>query len=202
MLRKLSRSDRLWIILDHTLWSIVHAASFPHTAVRTPQDALRVPQSWMRINHSGEVAAQSLFLGAMCLARSDEAFLDFASHMRSEFTHLVMCKEALWRLKSPPSRTDPLWALGCFTLAALAGLSGDASAWAFVRETEVLVIRHLRESLRALTDQDPSSAEIIRLMIDDERAHADHAQARAPRQQSGLMPVMRPLFRLMKAAVE
>lgn len=196
--------DRLWIIADHILWSAYHSYNAPTAQRKHPATSARSPaQSWMRINHSGEVCAQALFLGAMCFAQDDDNFEQFASLMRHEFNHLMWCKKRLMELDCAPSASDPLWALSCFIMALVAGARGDNIAWSFIEETEILVIRHLRESFRELMILDPISAEIVKQMIQDETQHALTAhQGMEKLQRTGFLPYMRPLFSILKEVVK
>lgn len=201
MNREIRGLDRLWISIDHALWSIHSAGCAPRQS-QTPSK-LTESQSWMRINHSGEVCAQALFLGAMCFARTDDNFNTFASLMRQEFKHLSWCKERLFELNCPSSPSDPIWAVACFIMASVAGARGDTMAWSFIEETEVLVIRHLRESYHALKTIDPRSASIIQKIIQDETQHASHAHQSMPKvQRTGFLPYMKPLFNILKQVVQ
>lgn len=196
--------DRLWIIADHALLSIHHCYTKEKQNLSSPQSLNHdISCSWMRVNHSGEVCAQSLFLAAMIFARNDENFNIFSSLMRQELKHLSWCKKRLEQLKCPPSSFNPILAVACFAMASVAGAHGDNMAWSFIEETEVLVIRHLRESYRALDPIDPISAHVVKKMIADETHHATtaHHHHVSPTSRTGFLPYMRFFFSILKQVV-
>jgi ubiquinone biosynthesis monooxygenase Coq7 len=198
MRNKLGSMDRFWIILDHAMWSIYHTTK-PYTNPPQPKPEKTSVGGWMRVNYAGEICAQALLLGAMCSAYDNQNFLQFASLMRQEYRHLAWCKERLSALGETSTRFDVIWGSACFMLSSVNGLRGDHYAWSFIEETEVLVIRHLRESHKAISPIDPISADIVRDIMRDELHHAHTANIHYPKKiRSGFLGGMRPLFRVMK----
>jgi ubiquinone biosynthesis monooxygenase Coq7 len=132
----------------------------------------------MRINHTGEVCAQALYLGQAALAR-DAANRDHLLHAASEETdHLAWCAERLQQLESRPSLLNPLWYAGSYAIGALAALAGDSISLGFVVETEHQVEAHLAEHLEQLPPTDERSRAVLSQMQADEVRHAQAAQQR------------------------
>ena len=147
----------------------------------------------MRINHTGEVCAQALYLGQAALARN-AGNREHLLHAAAEKTdHLAWCAQRLQQLDSRPSLLNPLWYAGSFAIGALAGLRGDGWNLGFVVETERQVEAHLGEHLASLPDADLRSRAILRTMKDDEARHANHAE------QAGAKPLPPPIPMLMAA---
>ena len=155
----------------------------------------------MRINHTGEVCAQALYVGQAAVAR-DEATREQLLHAAQEETdHLAWCADRLQELDSRPSLLNPLWYAGSYAIGLAAGLRGDGWNLGFVVETERQVEAHLEEHLDTLPPGDERSRAILRLMKDDEVRHADHAQAAGarvlPQPIPGLMALSSKLMKLV-----
>lgn len=132
----------------------------------------------MRINHTGEVCAQALYLGQAALAR-DGATRDWLLHAADEENdHLAWCGERLTELDSRPSLLNPLWYAGSFAIGATAAAVNDRISLGFVVETERQVEAHLGEHLEKLPSRDARSRAILMQMQADEARHADNALAR------------------------
>ena len=132
----------------------------------------------MRVNHTGEVCAQALYLGQAALAR-DAANREHLLHAASEETdHLAWCAERLQQLDSRPSLLNPFWYAGSYAIGAAAALAGDPVSLGFVVETERQVEAHLAEHLEQLPAGDERSRAILSQMQADEIRHAEAAQQR------------------------
>lgn len=132
----------------------------------------------MRINHTGEVCAQALYLGQAALAR-DASIREHLLHAASEETdHLAWCAERLQQLDSRPSLLNPLWYAGSYAIGAVAALAGDPISLGFVVETERQVEAHLAEHLKQLPPADERSRAVLSQMQADEVRHAEAAQQR------------------------
>ena len=130
----------------------------------------------MRINHTGEVCAQALYVGQAAVAR-DEATREQLLHAAQEETdHLAWCADRLRELDSRPSVFNPLWYAGSYALGALAGLRGDGWSLGFVVETERQVEAHLASHMDRLPAHDHASRAIVAQMKQDEARHAREAQ--------------------------
>ena len=132
----------------------------------------------MRINHTGEVCAQALYLGQAVLARNADT-RDHLLHAADEETdHLAWCAARLKELDSRPSLLNPLWYAGSYTIGAVAALAGDPLSLGFVVETERQVEAHLQDHLEKLPAPDERSRAVLTQMQADEVRHAQEAQQR------------------------
>jgi ubiquinone biosynthesis monooxygenase Coq7 len=145
----------------------------------------------MRINHTGEVCAQALYVGQAAVARDEATRAQLLAAAQEETDHLAWCADRLRELDSRPSLLNPLWYAGSYAIGLAAGLRGDGWNLGFVVETERQVEAHLEEHLQSLPAEDQRSRAILRTMKDDEARHADHAEAAGAR----VLPA--PIPRLM-----
>lgn len=132
----------------------------------------------MRINHTGEVCAQALYLGQAALARDADNRTHLLQAASEETDHLAWCAQRLQQLDSRPSWLNPLWYLGSYAIGAAAAMAGDPISLGFVVETEHQVEAHLAEHLEKLPGQDQRSRAILTQMQADEIRHAQAAQQR------------------------
>jgi 3-demethoxyubiquinol 3-hydroxylase len=135
----------------------------------------RMAAGFMRVNHVGEVCAQGLYAGQGLVARSPETKKFNAQAAQEERDHLLWCKQRLVELDARPSLLNPVWYLGAFALGAAAGLLGDRTSLAFVRETETQVEAHLHKHREQLPAADARSLAIVASMQNDEAEHAAQA---------------------------
>lgn len=135
----------------------------------------RMVSGMMRVNHTGEVCAQALYLGQGLLAEQQEIRAVLVSAAAEEADHLHWCAERLDELGSRPSFLNPLWFTGAFALALISGWFGDRWSMAFLRETELQVGEHLRRHLDRLPREDRRSRAIVSVMYQEEIRHAQNA---------------------------
>ncbi len=145
----------------------------------------------MRVNHTGEVCAQALYLGQAAVAYDDTTRQHLLRAADEELDHLKWCKQRLDELQSRPSLFNPLWYAGSFVIGAGAALFGDRVSLGFVVETERQVEAHLGEHMERLPAQDQRSRAILQTMQREEVEHGD-----AARTQGG-MDLPEPVKRLM-----
>ena len=145
----------------------------------------------MRINHTGEVCAQALYVGQAAVARDESTRAQLLAAAQEETDHLAWCGDRLQELHSRPSLLNPLWYAGSYAIGLAAGLRGDGWNLGFVVETERQVEAHLDEHLQTLPTQDRRSRAILETMKADEARHADHAE------QAGARALPPPIPRLM-----
>ena len=145
----------------------------------------------MRVNHTGEVCAQALYVGQAAVARDPATRAQLLDAAQEETDHLAWCGDRLRELDSRPSLFNPLWYAGSYAIGLAAGLRGDGWNLGFVVETERQVEAHLDEHLGSLPAGDERSRAIIRTMKADEARHADHAE------QAGARVPPQPIPRLM-----
>jgi ubiquinone biosynthesis monooxygenase Coq7 len=135
----------------------------------------------MRINHTGEVCAQALYVGQAAVARDDATRAQLLVAAQEETDHLAWCADRLRELDSQPSLFNPLWYAGSYGIGLLAGLRGDGWNLGFVAETERQVEAHLHEHLEQLPPGDARSRAILETMKADEARHAQNAEAAGAR---------------------
>ena len=145
----------------------------------------------MRVNHSGEVCAQALYVGQAALARDDVTRATLRGAAAEEGDHLFWCEQRLDELGSHVSRLNPLWFAGSYAIGMLAAASGDRSSLGCVEETERQVVRHLEGHLGQLPETDSRSRAIVLAMREDEQRHADDAQRRGA---TPLAPLVRGIM--------
>ena len=148
----------------------------------------------MRVNHTGEVCAQALYVGQAAVARDAATRAQLLAAAQEETDHLAWCAERLEELHSRPSLLNPLWYAGSYAIGLAAGLRGDGWNLGFVVETERQVEAHLEEHLQTLPSEDRRSRAILETMKTDEARHADHAE------QAGARVLPPPIPRLMALA--
>ena len=148
----------------------------------------------MRVNHTGEVCAQALYVGQAAVARDEATRAQLLAAAQEETDHLAWCAERLEELHSRPSLLNPLWYAGSYAIGLAAGLRGDGWNLGFVVETERQVEAHLEEHLQTLPSEDRRSRAILETMKTDEARHADHAE------QAGARVLPPPIPRMMALA--
>lgn len=200
--RHYSLLDRALMRFEHALATGVAGnthAERPNPAADTPELVLddrarRHAAGLMRVNHTGEVCAQALYVGQAAVARNERTRRDLERAAQEETDHLAWCGERLVELKSRPSLLNPVWYAGSYAIGVAAGLAGDGWNLGFVVETERQVEAHLQAHLESLPRGDERSRAILRTMKADEARHADYAQA------AGARPLPQPIPRLMAFA--
>ncbi|HEY4146708.1 2-polyprenyl-3-methyl-6-methoxy-1,4-benzoquinone monooxygenase [Pinirhizobacter sp.] len=205
--RQFSRLDRVLSGIEHAMEAVAGKpeATRPSPGKGAPEaelDAIqrREAAGLMRINHTGEVCAQALYMGQAALAR-DGATRAHLLHAASEETdHLAWCSERLTQLESRPSLLNPLWYAGSYAIGAAAALVGDPVSLGFVVETERQVEAHLAEHLERLPSHDERSRAILTQMQVDEARHAMQALDRGGVALPRPIPtLMRGMSKVMKA---
>jgi len=205
--RHFSRLDRVLSGIEHAMEAVAGKpeAVRPSPGQGAPEADMddiqrREAAGLMRINHTGEVCAQALYMGQAALAR-DGATRAHLLHAASEETdHLAWCSERLTQLESRPSLLNPLWYAGSYAIGAAAALVGDPVSLGFVVETERQVEAHLAEHLERLPPHDERSRAILTQMQVDEARHAEQAQDRGGVALPRPIPtLMRGMSKVMKA---
>ena len=206
-LRHLGPLDRLLDSAQNALATVLGA---PRAERRNPgagapeapldADQRRHSAGLMRINHTGEVCAQALYIGQAAVARNPATRAHLLEAAQDETDHLAWCADRLRELDSRPSLLNPLWYAGSWAIGAAAGLRGDGWNLGFVVETERQVEAHLAEHLQTLPEADARSRAILSVMKDDEARHADNALAAGARLLPQPIPMlMATASKLMKA---
>ena len=130
----------------------------------------------MRVNHSGEVCAQALYLGQGLTAKLKKTRDQMKEAAEEEMDHLAWCNRRLDELGDSPSVLNPLWYFMSFSIGVINGLAGDKWSLGFVEETEKQVVSHLDSHLDRICDKDIRTKTVIRKMREDEDSHAKEAK--------------------------
>jgi len=129
----------------------------------------------MRVNHSGEICAQALYMGQAVSAKDAKTRAALLAAAQEETDHLAWCEERLDELGSQPSVLNPLFYAASYVMGAATGLLGDKVSLGFVEATEDQVCRHLESHLDSLPDDDLKSRRIVQQMHEDEARHGANA---------------------------
>jgi ubiquinone biosynthesis monooxygenase Coq7 len=205
--RTLSPLDRLLSGIERAMEAV---AGSPEPGRVSPGDAVadamlddgerRHAAGLMRINHTGEVCAQALYVGQAALARTGEIRAHLLHAADEETDHLAWCAGRLKQLDSRPSLLNPLWYAGSYAIGVAAAAVGDPVSLGFVVETERQVEAHLAEHIESLPAEDQRSRAILAQMQADEIRHAEQAQARGGIDLPMPIPlVMKAMSKVMKA---
>lgn len=148
----------------------------PHTQL-TPAENKDIA-GCLRVNHTGEVCAQALYLGQASQAESPDVRAHLLESAAEEEAHLQWCAERLRELDAKPSRLNPLWYLLSFTLGASVAKLSDHISLGFIHATENQVKHHLEAHIAKIPAKDTVSLAILNQMLIEENAHAEAALAR------------------------
>jgi 3-demethoxyubiquinol 3-hydroxylase len=191
--RLIGRVDRLMRVVlpaDTAASKASPAGTCP--AVHLNSEQIRQSAALIRVNHSGEVCAQALYVGQSITARSVGLQKSLETAALEERDHLCWCAERLAELNARPSLLNPLWMTGSMVIGMTAGLFGDGVSLGFVEETERQVVDHLDGHLAKLCAEDLRSRAIVIAMRGDEARHADKAM------HAGAKKLPTPVKYLMK----
>ena len=176
------------------------ARPYPAAAVPADEtldaDGRVLSAALMRVNHVGEVCAQALYQAQALTARTEALRSQMQQAARDETDHLAWTEQRLQELGGRTSLLNPLWYAGAFGIGLLAGRLGDPVSLGFVVETERQVEQHLAGHLDRLPESDQRSRAIVAQMKEDERRHADDAQA------AGAFALPAPVRGLMRLAAK
>ncbi len=183
--RTFSPLDRILVGIERALEAV---AGTPQAMRPSPGEKLaeaslddrerRHAAGLMRVNHTGEVCAQALYLGQAALARSGGNRAHLLQAAVEETDHLAWCAQRLQQLDSHPSVFNPLWYAGSYAIGAAAALAGDPLSLGFVVETERQVETHLADHIERLPVHDERSRAVLTQMQADEVRHAQAARER------------------------
>lgn len=181
----LTRLDTLIAGFDQALRTIAGVAAEVAQRPYPAADCTPIPlspvarkhaASLMRVNHTGEVCAQALYLGQATASLTSERRRALNEAAAEEVDHLVWCAQRLRELADRPSLLNPAWFCGAFSLGVLAGFCGERASMGFLVETEHQVVAHLDSHLEALPREDLASRRIVAQMRLDEAKHAATAR--------------------------
>jgi 3-demethoxyubiquinol 3-hydroxylase len=172
----------------------VPGADLPETDL-SPEDR-RHAGALMRVNHTGEVCAQALYVAQALVARDPAIKERFSTAAREEEDHLAWTQGRLAELGHRRSWLNPAWYAGSFAIGIAAGLAGDRMNLGFVVETERQVEEHLTRHMDRLPVDDLKSRAIVDQMRDDEVRHGAMAL------EAGALPLPLPVRHLMRRAAD
>jgi len=158
--------------------------------------ARRQAGALMRVNHTGEVCAQALYVAQSLVARDPAIKERYSRAAREEEDHLAWTRQRLSELSDRPSLLNPLWFAGSFAIGIAAGAAGDRVNLGFVVETERQVEEHLSGHMDELPAADAKSRAIVLQMRDDEVRHGAMAM------EAGGVPLPWPVKRVMQGAAD
>lgn len=190
-------------LFDRALRAVVGVAASAEKFPAPNDAALSADQrrqvvAMMRVNHAGEVCAQSLYLVQALVARDPALREHFLRSAEEESSHLAWMRTRLAELGGRRSLLDPLWFAGAAGIALVAAAAGDRVSLSFLHETEQQVGAHLDRHLRRLPDVDVRSQAMLARMRDDELAHSAAAKTRgAPDMPAPGRAAMRVASRVM-----
>lgn len=152
----------------------------PSPSINLPPSALTEQEkkhsaALMRVNHTGEVCAQALYLGQSLTARSSSIREEFTQAAQEESDHLYWCENRIHELDGHTSYLNPLWFTGSLLIGTVAGLIGDKWSLGFLAQTEHQVSEHLGTHLNALPQNDLQSISIVAQMQQEEINHQQNA---------------------------
>ena len=150
-------------------------------------DLRRHAAGLMRVNHTGEVCAQALYVGQALVSRESSVKTWLETAAVEEWDHLCWCAQRLDELGGRKSLLNPLWFAGSLFIGAAAAAVGDGWSLGFVEETEKQVVEHLERHLKQLPVEDARSRAIVTVMRDDEARHAAKAVAGGAHRLPGLV---------------
>ena len=205
--RDYSALDRVLQSIDNALATTLGTATAARASPGATQphvdltgDERRHAAGLMRVNHTGEVCAQALYVGQSVLARDEETRRYLLDAAREENDHLAWCAQRLDELDDRPSVLNPLWYAGAWTIGAVAAALSDRWSLGFVVETERQVEAHLGEHLDRLPAADARSRAVLTQMQIDEARHAAHARDRGGIELPPPVPALMAMAsRVMKA---
>lgn len=206
-MRQITRLDNLLSLIEKAITQS-HAPRAALKRVSPAADVMDYPLSirekeavagMMRVNHSGEVCAQALYLGQAFVAHNPQTQAHLLSAAAEERDHLDWCAQRLHELGAQPSRLDFIWYAGSFVIGVGAAAISDDISLGFVMETERQVEAHLQEHLQRLPQQDERSRTILAAMQEDEARHGDNARLSGGKQLPSPIPgLMSAAARIMK----
>lgn len=193
--RHYSLADKFCLGLDSALRALhghAKTTQAPYPARDCEDNALTDQQrkhsaGLMRVNHTGEICAQALYLGQSVGSRSSHVQEKMQQAAIEEGDHLHWCQLRLDELGSHTSYLNPFWYAGSFAIGMTAGMIGDDWSLGFVAETEKQVIKHLESHMHLLPQQDARSYNILQAMERDEAKHRDDAIAAGARELPGIV---------------
>jgi ubiquinone biosynthesis monooxygenase Coq7 len=137
----------------------------------------------MKVDHAGEHGAVCVYRAQRWAARwrAPEMVAELDDFLSHERAHRALFAAELLRRGRPRCRSFALCATGGFVLGMLTGLAGRQAIAATTVAIERVVLRHMREQVRALDGVDSRAAATLRHILVDEQDHHDRSSERVDR---------------------
>ena len=131
----------------------------------------------LKVDHAGEQGAICVYRAQRAIARLTapslrEQLADFLVH---EKRHRSIFGAALMKRGVRRCRSYMLCSLGGYALGTITGLMGRKAIAATTIAIEAVVLRHLADQREQLATIDPTAAELITSVIEDEQLHHDRS---------------------------
>lgn len=191
-----SKLDQFLIEFQNTLLT-PRLAKRPSPAQDIPEtifSAAEQKQSarFMRVNHTGEICAQALYLGQALVAQHEHTRAHLLKAADEEADHLAWCAQRLEELNDRTSVFNfAFFSLSVLT-GMLAGLASDKISLGFIAQTEEQVAAHLSDHLQRLPLHDHKSRAVVEQMQIEEIQHQHQAQ------EAGGQALASPIIFLMR----
>ncbi|MTW11821.1 demethoxyubiquinone hydroxylase family protein [Pseudoduganella eburnea] len=131
----------------------------------------------LKVNHSGENGAVNIYAGQIFLARLTAPGIvaqltEFKSH---EERHRAIFWAELQRRERPRCRSYWLCGIGGFMLGLVTAIFGQRAIAATTVAVERVVLHHLEQQLKVLSDKDEEAAKAVGSIVMEERLHHDQS---------------------------
>ena len=133
----------------------------------------------MKVDHAGEHGAVCIYRAQRWFARwtAPDMVAELDAFLAHEQRHRARFGAELARRGRRRCRSYLLCGLGGFVLGGVTGLFGRRPIAATTVAIETVVLRHMREQIERLDDEDQAAAEALRDIIQDEQEHHALSQA-------------------------
>jgi len=182
--------EKLLTVIDDALRTLYGSpiSERSYTSVHTTEDInflsqnqlsikdKKISGAMMRVNHSGEVCAQALYLAQAITCRSGYVRQHMLSSKKEEWDHLAWTNQRLRELGASRSKLNPIWYSSSFVLAFIIGSLDDKLSLGFITEIEYQVENHLKNHISQLPRNDLISKFILIKMLQDEKEHGLNAK--------------------------
>ena len=165
---------------------------FHASDVNLTDEQKKISARLMRVNHTGEVCAQALYLGQALVEKDLAIKTELNQSAEEELDHLAWTQQRIDELGGRTSILNPVFYAGSFAIGVIAGLSGTQRSLGFLQETERQVEAHLTEHLDRVSFEDERSRTMIVQMREEEHGHANRAE------RLGAKPLPKPVRVIMR----
>lgn len=153
----------------------------------------------IRVDHAGELGADSIYRGQMAVLSQDKVNGPVVQKMwNQEKEHLETFQMLSLKHRTSHSILSPFWSLAGFALGAGSALLGPKSAMACTVAVEKVITEHYNDQIRELIADDPvlhkDMIETLSKFRDDEQHHHDTGLEYDAEQAPG--------FKIMKSGIE